>query len=162
MRILGIDPNEDTAAWVLWDSVEREVIESAEWPVEKFLGSVSTVLAFGGWPDVYVVERLESFQLRVNQATFKAQWHGGRIFHACGPLAYSITRKQVKLALLGTIIGNNADVRCALIDLHGGSRKAAMGVKKAPGPLYGLRKDQMQALAVAVAWATLEGDFVAL
>ena len=95
MRVLGIDPNEETAAWVLWDSAEREVVESAEWPVDQFLRVLSdreiptdeTLLG----PDAYVIERLESFQLRVNQATFKAQWHGGRIFQACGSFAHSIT-----------------------------------------------------------------------
>jgi hypothetical protein len=35
--------------------------------------------------------------------------------------------------------------------MHGGERRAAMGTKKAPGPLYGVASHAWAALAVAVA-----------
>jgi hypothetical protein len=43
----------------------------------------------------------------------------------------------------------DANIRQALIDIYGGNDKA-IGNKKTPGPLYGIKGDLWAALAVAV------------
>ena len=41
-------------------------------------------------------------------------------------------------------------VRLRLIEMHGGTREAAIGLKASPGPLYGVSGHAWQALAVAL------------
>ena len=41
-------------------------------------------------------------------------------------------------------------VRMRLIEMHGGTRAAAIGLKASPGPLYGVSGHAWQALAVAL------------
>ena len=63
-----------------------------------------------------------------------------------------VPRREVKLAICHSPNANDSNIRAALIDLYGGS--AAIGLKKAPGPLYGITKDVWSALAIAVTTAT--------
>ena len=64
-----------------------------------------------------------------------------------------IKRQTTKAVLCGTARAKDPNVHQALIDMYGGSMKAAKGTKKAPGPLYGVKSHIWSALAVAVAWA---------
>jgi len=71
--------------------------------------------------------------------------------------AVPISRKDVKLHLCGTLqkIGDK-QIREALIERFGPGEKAAKGLKKQPGPLYGVAGHYWAALAVAVvAWDRL-------
>ena len=64
----------------------------------------------------------------------------------------AVYRREVLRALDVTGKGNRDSlVRQRLIEMHGGERRAAMGTKKAPGPLYGVSSHAWAALAVAVA-----------
>src|ERR1019366_6572924 len=69
---------------------------------------------------------------------FDRDWAAGRVF-----------RREVKLHLCGSARAKDANVRQALIDRYGGKEKA-VGRKKTPGPLYGLKSDCWSALAVAI------------
>lgn len=59
-----------------------------------------------------------------------------------------IPRGEIKLELCGSARAKDSNVRQALLDLYGG--KEAVGTKKRPGPLYGIRGHGWQALAVGV------------
>ena len=63
-----------------------------------------------------------------------------------------VYRKDVKLHLCGDLRAKDANIRQALIDLFGPGKERAIGKKKTPGPLYGIRKHEWSALAVAVTY----------
>lgn len=64
-----------------------------------------------------------------------------------------LTRNEVKLRLCGTVKGvNDGVLRQRLIDIYGPGKAQAIGNKKQPGPLFGLKADEWQALALARAW----------
>ena len=55
----------------------------------------------------------------------------------------------MKLALCGSARATDANLRAALLDRYGGSGRA-IGTRKAPGPLYGVKSHAWAALALAV------------
>jgi hypothetical protein len=61
-----------------------------------------------------------------------------------------VYRREVKLHLCESVRANDANIRAALIDRFGPGKPAAIGTKKAPGPLYGLKGDEWAALGVAL------------
>lgn len=61
-----------------------------------------------------------------------------------------LTRKDVLKVFHCPSKGSDSYIRGELIRMHGGD--AAIGLKKSPGPLYGVKGDAWQAVAVAVAW----------
>jgi hypothetical protein len=62
-----------------------------------------------------------------------------------------VTRRQVKLHLCGSMKAKDANIRQAILDRFGGS--AAIGLKKTPGPLYGVKGHEFAALGVALTYA---------
>ena len=61
-----------------------------------------------------------------------------------------IYRKDVKLHLCGSPRAKDSNIRQALIDRFGPGKEKAIGLKKTPGPLYGVKSHVWAALAVAV------------
>jgi len=78
----------------------------------------------------------------------------GRLFQRCLDLGLPVSlhyRRDVLRFLDVTGRGNRDSlVRHRLIELHGGTREAAVGRKRTPGPLYGVSGHSWQALAVAL------------
>ncbi len=111
-----------------------------------------------GKPSVIVVERLRGVGKHpASGAEWDAQWVAGRVIEAgyesTTDVVVSLRRTDVKLHLLGSVAGNDAQVNRALYDRFGGDRRRAVGTKKNPGPLYGVgAKHHLQALALAVVW----------
>jgi len=104
-----------------------------------------------------VIERVESYGMAVGESVFETVRWSGRFEEAAAVMQISVEyvpRREVKLALCGTSQAKDANVRQALIDRYGGvgGRAAAVGLKKTPGPLYGVAADVWSALAVAVTY----------
>ena len=97
---------------------------------------------------IAAIEWYESFAMRVGSEVFDTVYWIGRFDQEFGPLL-RIGRKELKIHLCGTSAANDADVRAALIARYGG-KKTAIGNKKEPGPLYGIKGHLWSALAVAV------------
>jgi hypothetical protein len=57
------------------------------------------------------------------------------------------------LQLCGSSRANDATIRQALLDRYGPGREKAVGTKANPGPLYGIKADLWQALALAVTYS---------
>ena len=79
----------------------------------------------------------------------------GRILERCeveGIPCHPYYRREV-LQALGCARKGNKDslVRLAMIELHGGDKRTAVGTKKQPGPLYGVTSHAWQALGVIAA-----------
>ena len=62
---------------------------------------------------------------------------------------FRIPRHEVQLHLCGTRKARDSNIRQRIIDLYGG-KETAIGTKKKPGPLYGVKKDVWQALGLAL------------
>lgn len=65
--------------------------------------------------------------------------------------AHRIFRRDIKLHLCNSVRAKDANIRQALIDRYGGKEKA-IGKKKSPGPLYGIKSHMWAALALAVTY----------
>lgn len=63
-----------------------------------------------------------------------------------------LSRRDVKHHLCGGSQAKDAQIREAMIDRFGGTKAKAVGLKKNPGPLYGVSKDVWAALAVGVTY----------
>lgn len=108
-----------------------------------------------------VIEWIETFGMSVGRDVFETVYWTGRFSEAYGGGEDRVTRRQVKQVLCGSHMKvKDSDIRQALIDRFGGigGKQAAVGDKKNPGPLYGVRKDLWSALAVAVTYEAITID----
>jgi hypothetical protein len=144
--ILAVDPGSTQSGWVLLVAGQ---------PVAHGLDHNHLVLdslLTGAFPDdaVLAVEMVASYGMPVGAEVFETCVWIGRFVQAWTqrPFRY-VYRKDVKLHLTGQPRAKDANIRQALIDRWGG-KEAAVGCKAKPGPLYGIRADTWQALAVAV------------
>ena len=99
-----------------------------------------------------VIEMIQGLGRPVGAETFETCVWIGRFAEAWSDPTYRIYRATVKRTLCGRAAGKDAWVRQALIDRFGGvdGKAKAVGIKSAPGPLYGYRADMWQALAVGI------------
>ncbi len=106
---------------------------------------------------ILVVEQMQMFRSAwgVGAEVFDSQFWAGRFVQAWSPRRYErIIRAKVR-GHLQAIKGGDAAVRQGLIVRFGGYKDVAIGTKKAPGPLYGIKADEWSALALAVTWSDL-------
>jgi hypothetical protein len=140
--IIAIDPGTTESAYVLTDgrtlhdfgkrdnNFVREWIRGAMFPI--------------------YVEMIASYGMPVGREIFETCLWIGRFWETSGQTPTLIYRKDVKLALCGSLKANDATIRQALVDRFGPGKDRAIGTKKSPGPLYGVTGDVWAALAVAV------------
>lgn len=149
MIVLGLDPGTHESALVCFtgDAVTSIFIEPNERIVEWFrdkeqLPRISTL----------VIEEFESYGMAVGREVFRtirwagnfeALWYPGRVEF--------LPRRIIKQHLCHTARATDANIRTELIDRFGGPDKA-IGTKKSPGPLHGVKSHAWAALAVAVTW----------
>ncbi len=155
MRILAIDPGTERSAWVLFDDRAGGVVVNHGLELNNvLLARLRRDLCMIEF-DVAVVEWLSCYGATVGAEVFETAFVAGRFVEALGfrgRPAHRILRVKVKAYVCGSTRAKDVDVRRALLDRWGGKERA-IGTKKAPGPLYGIRKDEWAALAVAVTWA---------
>lgn len=156
MRVFAIDPGPEESAWCVWDG---ERVESCGIEDNRVLFKGLMEVPMGDMAGA--IEMVQSFGMAVGAEVFETCWWTGRFCAAWCLATHTemarVFRRDVKLSLCGTARAKDSNVRQALIDRFGGSKRAAIGVKKAPGPLYGVRSHVWSALAVAVVWLdTLE------
>ena len=156
--VWAIDPGPEVSAFIGLDL-------STRLPRDPILASNDVVreevqaLRFGTlW-----IEMPRSYGMPASNALLDTTFWVGRFTEACPVDVGLISRKEVVLALCGTARAGDSNVIRALKDLYAEHPKAsnlgsepAVGVKTAPGPLYGIRRDLWQALAIAVVVAETE------
>lgn len=148
MTVLAIDPGPERSAYVLWE--DDTVMAHGKEPNRNMLVCIDQ-----RWPYGHVVfEQVASYGMAVGAEVFETVFWTGRMFEAVmahGQYlgAHRMFRRDVKLHLCGQTKAKDSNIRQALIDRFGGKDKA-IGKKATPGPLYGLRADEWQALALAV------------
>lgn len=148
MTVLAIDPGPVQSAYVLWDG--RKLGDHAK--IDNDL--IPDRVMF--WTQrAVVVEQIASYGMAVGAEVFATCWWSGRFYQqaitAQVPTVEMLPRKDVKLHLCHSPRANDATIRQALIDRFGGKDKA-IGRKASPGPLYKLRADEFQALALGITW----------
>jgi len=154
VTVLAIDPGCEKSAWVLYDG-ERPFDHQIE---EN--NALLSRLRLNDLPfDAVVTEQVTSYGMAVGAEVFETVFWTGR-FHEAAQVhwrkAARVPRRDVKLHLCQSARAKDANVRQALLDRFGGKDKAC-GKKTAPGPLYGLKADEWQALALAVTYYDLHG-----
>ncbi len=146
-RVLSIDPGTTQSGWVLLNG--REVADSGVSDNHELLVWVK----HGQGADMLAIEMIAAMGMAVGESTFTTVRWIGRFQQAWrDPEAVRLIRRhEVKTFLCNNQRAKDPNVRQALIDLVG-----PQGVKKAPGPTYGVRSHAWQALGVAVTAISLQ------
>ena len=153
MIILAIDPGPEQSGWVVYDSGTKLVLEMGL-DANEFVRLTAKTAYLGAR---CAIEWIQSYGMKVGQSTFETCRWVGRFEEARRLVAvYNpalMFRKDVKLHLCGNCQANDTSIRIVLTDRYGGSRQKAVGTKANPGPLYGIKADIWQALALAITFA---------
>ena len=140
--ILAIDPGNTRSGWVVYGNgrvLKSAVMENRILLGRIWMGSLSA--------DHMAIEMVASYGMPVGRDVFETVWWAGRFTQAwpAPENVFLIYRQDVKLHLCGNVRAKDPNVRQALIDLVG-----PPGVKRSPGPTYGVAGDMWAALGVAV------------
>ena len=150
MRILAIDPGSEQSAVVSYDTETREVLGKEIMPNEGLV----LMLTCGSNPPAHLaIEMIASYGMPVGATIFETCVWIGRFIEAAQIPHTKVYRREVKMHLCGSTRAKDSNIRQAIMDLHGSTREKAIGTKKAPGPLYGFKKDIWAAMGVALTWA---------
>jgi hypothetical protein len=108
-------------------------------------------------PAFYALEQVAMGGMIAGAEVFETCYWSGRFAEAIlggheddGAIFRRIPRTAIKHHLCGNTRSKDANVRQAIIDRYGPGKDTAIGKKKQPGPLYGLKADLWAALAVAL------------
>ncbi len=153
MRVLAIDPGPERSAWLVYDSLIGGLTHPTNAAIMPNAELLANLYQWRGLGNAVVIEQVASYGMPVGAEVFETVYWSGRFAEACQPVpVHRIPRKRVVLHLCNSPRGNDATVRAALIDRFGGKERA-IGNKRNPGPLYGIKADLWAALAVAVTFA---------
>jgi hypothetical protein len=151
MNVLAIDPGPVESAWILWDGTKENGHGKDE--NSRLLRSLreNRLVDPGG---SIVIEQIASYGMAVGAEVFETVFWSGR-FAEAAEMRYCIVermpRREVKLHICGNARAKDSNIRQALIDRFGG-KAAAIGLKASQGPLYRVKADVWQALALAITW----------
>jgi hypothetical protein len=143
--VMAIDPGPAESAWVLCDG--SRLVSFGKYPNANLLNLVRSKPARH-----LVVEMIASYGMPVGAEVFETCLVIGRIVEAWGSPYTLLKRAEVKMHLCNSMRATDATIRQALIDKYGGKERA-IGNKRSPGPLYGVKADAWSALALAVTWS---------
>ncbi len=143
MNIIGIDPGPRETAFVIWDCKQEKIWELGIIPNEDYILNIR--LMKGDY--IHVIEMVACFGMPVGKEVFETCLFIGRILEASKIPCELVYRREIKLHFCGSMRAKDGNVRQALIDRFG-----EPGTKKNMGKLYGVRKDEWSALAIAVYW----------
>lgn len=149
---MAVDPGTTQSALVIYDQSTGDVLgyELHNNPAIEY--SISCR------PDSpLVIEMIGHYGtgMAVGKTVFHTCLWIGRFWKAHGQCDFML-RKKVATHMCGSARAKDSNILQAISDRYGGGdRRAAVGTKKAPGPLYGFRKDLWQALALAIAYSEL-------
>jgi hypothetical protein len=117
------------------------------------MADVITQCRDSGNADHLAIEMVACYGMPVGQETFETVLWIGRFVQVWTPKPWTrVYRRDVKLHLCHSARAKDAHVRMALLDKFGPGRQKAIGTRKHPGPLYGIKSHVWSALAVAVTW----------
>lgn len=149
MKLIGIDPGNIQSAYCWYDTERGRPLEFLTCLNSEFHNMVTSLNV-----QHVVIEQIASYGMPVGETIFETCVWTGRLIEffemtACRTVS-RIPRKDVKLHLCNSPKANDATIKQALKDRFG-----EKGTKKSKGILYGIKKDEWSALAVAVTYADL-------
>ena len=161
-RVLAIDPGSTASGVVVYDAdiPSGPVVYAAKVDNVSLLAGLSRRILTHGPQDLYltgphvlVVEFPVPRGMPASRDLFLAVEWIGRFREAWGMDAafVKMDRKDVKMSLCGVSSAKDTNIRAAIIDRFGGKDRA-IGRKATAGPLYGVKADAWQALAVAMTY----------
>lgn len=159
MRILAIDPGSEQSAMVVYDTDTDRPIWSEIWANEDIVVNMLPMAGTTEKPmDRLAIEMVASYGMPVGREVFETCVWIGRFMQAWPRYKSQTTierifRKDVKMHLCHSMRATDANIRAALLDRFGPGKDKAVGTKKNPGPLFGIKKDLWAALAVAVTYS---------
>ncbi len=156
MRLLAIDPGTTESAALILDTETRGVCDAA-------ICDNADIRAFiaAGDGDVLAIEMVACYGMPVGKETFETvlwigrfievwEWSRDKRTNESSHCALKVYRKtDVAMTLCHTMRAKDPHIRQAIIDLYGG-KNVAIGTKKCPGLLYGIKSHLWSALAVAL------------
>jgi hypothetical protein len=147
MKILAIDPGPEQSASVwLVNGLPHDPEKQSNESLLDWLISYQPETG-----DVLAIEMIASYGMAVGREVFETCVWIGRFAQAWHNWPFHfIYRRDVKVFLCQSARATDSNIRAALIDMYGGSKLVAIGNKRTPGPLYGLKGDTWSALAVAL------------
>ncbi len=162
--ILAIDPGNTHSGWVEYHPETHEVYDMGFDKNEDLADTLRYNPKFDPGT-ILVVEYITSYGMAVGASIFDTMFWTGRFVEAwitrqCKPWK-PMTRPDVKLQLCGSMRAKDPNVRRAVLDRFpptGGGTEPAKGTKNNPGPLYGVSRHILSALAVAVAYDESQND----
>ena len=158
MIVLGLDPGTEISAVVVFNGVSLE--EHVIRPNEHMLGWLDESrqdLQGRHEPLVLVIELFESFGMSVGREVFTTVRWSGRFEQVWQPGRVEwMPRRTVKQHICHTARATDANIRQELLDRFGRQGKA-IGNRKTPGPLHGVKAHEWSALAIAVTWFDQHG-----
>lgn len=157
MIVLGLDPGYRESALVAFDGTK--ICQNLMCDNETMLANLQDLkdeAASGGGPPewILVLEQMQMFRsaFGVGVEVFDSVLWSGRFIQLWHPRRFDrIIRSKVR-GHLNAIKGGDAAVRQGLIVRFGAYKEVAIGSKKKPGPLFGIKSHEWSALAVAVTW----------
>ena len=144
--IFAIDPGPHISGYVEYDCVSQKPIASGLMPNPK----LRKLLKKNKCPAM-VYEKLQGMGMMPSKETFTTCEEVGRMIECFKGEVIPLTRHQVKLLICGTMRAKDSNIRAAIIDMYGDGKVEAIGNKKDPGPLYGVKSHAWQALALVKA-----------
>ncbi len=150
VMVLAVDPGTEQSAFVVYD-VFGTVARHGKHDNRDLLKHLRE------WASacpgaVLAVEMIASYGMPVGREVFETCVWIGRFIESwahAGGCFTQVYRRDVKLHLCGSSRAKDGNVRAALLDKFGGKAKA-VGTKKKPGPLHGVKGDVWAALGVGV------------
>ena len=105
---------------------------------------------------VMAIEGISSYGMKTKEAIFETVEWIGRFRQAFGfEFTTRIFRKDIEMFLYGTPRTNDSNFRQRILDIFpatGGGKTPQIGIKKQPGPLYGITWRSMGALAIGLTY----------
>ncbi len=147
MKVLALDPGPEQSAFVGFDCEAGKIEEHGIFLNDALRAALNHLISLY---DHLAIEQVRHYGtgMPAGASIFDTCVESGRFIQRWGGSWSWVTRHEVKIYLCGSKQAKNANVSQALID-----RLGAPGVKANPGPTFGFRKDEWQALGVAVTYA---------
>lgn len=155
--IYALDPGYEESAIVVLDG--DRIVNAVKLQNPAALVRLSREVPRDG--DVLVIEFIESFGMAVGKTVFDTCFWAGRFAQAWTGTWERLPRSSVKLTICHSRRANDAEIRQALIDRYGPTKELAIGTKGVPGPLYGIKADLWQALALGLAYQEIRKESAA-
>jgi Holliday junction resolvasome RuvABC endonuclease subunit len=144
--VLAIDPGPVNTAYALVRRKDRHLYAFGICNNQELLQRLEQLL-----PADVAIEMIASYGMAVGAEVFETCVWIGRIMQhleSCGADVSRIFRREVKIAMCGSMKAKDANVRQAIIDSY--QTNQSNDVTKKGGPLYKVSKDAWAAIGVAL------------